>query len=96
MPWVTSARLGKERDSIQLKSPKSGQMSMDHSEGADKEENSNSKPKPPPPGPFQFAYRTYPIDWRVLHGVDIDRLVSYKAPQILPSTLQLMHERKKD
>jgi len=29
----------------------------------------------PPPAPFRFCTRRVRIDWRTLHGVDIDRLV---------------------
>lgn len=74
MPWVTSARLGKERDSSLGK--ESEQPNAEFKLEGDKSPVNKSQPcRPLPPPAFKFGYRRHPIDWRVLHGIDIDRLV---------------------
>lgn len=40
-----------------------------------KAKGSRLKKRPAPPPPFRFGYRRQPIDWRVLHGIDIQRMV---------------------
>lgn len=73
MPWVSAQRLGRERTS-----------SLGHQEdlansginnGVNKPAYAGLKSRPAPPPPFRFGYRRQPIDWRILHGIDIQRMV---------------------
>lgn len=75
MPWVSMNRLGKERDfCCNDRNRRSPDISISEEGEETKYYDSHSRP-PPPPQPFKFGYKRQPIDWRVLHGVDIERMV---------------------
>ena len=95
MPWVPSARLGRERESVQMKAQESPSLSRPIDNPAETKTNDEQRPKarPAPPGPFQFGYRRHPIDWRVLHGVDIERLVCLSLTCLCNSYWMLLISR---
>ena len=73
MPWVSAQRLGRDRMSI---GDKQEGMPIDHmADEPHKKDSSGLKRRPAPPPPFRFGYRRQPIDWRILHGIDIHRMV---------------------
>ena len=73
MPWISEHRLGQQRLGSEA-----GQEELSgnviHDEGQPTK-SSNLKRRPAPPATFRFGYRRQPIDWRVLHGIDIQRMV---------------------
>ena len=98
MPWVSSKRLGQERNSGRYShqdSPK-----IDISEEGEETAHYGLKSRPPPPPAFRFGYKRQPIDWRILHGIDIQRLVSvidcaaaislFSYPAPLPEVLGIL------
>ena len=77
MPWVSAQRLGKERAS--LGSSHEDMPGSQIGPGDRKVEQMALKRRPAPPPHFRFGYRRQPIDWRALHGIDIQRMVSCSA-----------------
>ena len=74
MPWVSASRLGRDREFGAFKQPAAPAVNI--TEEGEETIYYGSDSRPPPPPPFQFGYKRQPIDWRILHGIDIDRIVS--------------------
>ena len=74
MPWVSASRLGRDREFGAYKRPAAPAVNI--TEEGEETIYYGSDSRPPPPPPFQFGYKRQPIDWRILHGIDIDRMVS--------------------
>ena len=73
MPWVSTQRLGRER--ISLGATQEDALSKCLPDEAAKKGSQGMKRRPAPPPPFRFGYKRQPIDWRILHGIDIHRMV---------------------